>query len=77
MIERNSRGIIVTERSGMDKNIRMIEGSDGKGEGRGRSGSCGSIKEMWKRKREESKDELEEEEREAFRRRERLGRRKR
>lgn len=75
MIERNSRGIIVTERSGMDKKIRMIEGSDGKG--RGRSGSCGSIKEMWKRKREESKDELEEEEREAFRRRERLGRRKR
>lgn len=52
MIERNSRGIIVTERSGMDKNIRMIEGSDGKGEGRGRSQRM-----SWRRRREKRLEE--------------------
>lgn len=42
----NSRGIIVTKRSDIDKSIKMIEGSGGKGGGRGKSGSCGSIEEM-------------------------------
>lgn len=46
----------------MDKRIRMIEESDGKEEERGKSGSCKSIEKMWKRRREESKDGLEEEE---------------
>lgn len=52
----------------MDKRIRMIEESGGKGERRGGSGSCESIKKMWKRKRKESKDGLKKEKREAFRR---------
>lgn len=42
----NSERRIVTERSGMDKRIRMIEESGGKGERRGGSGSCESIKKM-------------------------------
>lgn len=61
MGDRKNREIIVTERSEMDKRIRMIEESDGKGEERGKSGSCKSIEKMWKRRREESKDGLEEE----------------
>lgn len=46
----------------MDKRIRMIEESDGKGEEKRKSGSCKSIEKMWKRRREESKDGLEEKE---------------
>lgn len=43
----NSRGRIVMERSGMDKGIRMIEESGGKGEKRRRSRRMG-----WRRRRE-------------------------